>query len=85
MPGSIILLHDKPGKATECMLEALPGIIDDLKCRGFEFVLAFAERPREIVATTVARTDGAVAQTRVPRVLKACGSKNAARKRSQND
>jgi peptidoglycan/xylan/chitin deacetylase (PgdA/CDA1 family) len=39
MPGSIILLHDKPGKATECMLEALPGIIDDLKCRGFEFVL----------------------------------------------
>jgi peptidoglycan/xylan/chitin deacetylase (PgdA/CDA1 family) len=39
VPGSIILLHDKACKATDCMLEALPGIIDDLKRKGFEFVL----------------------------------------------
>jgi peptidoglycan-N-acetylglucosamine deacetylase len=38
-PGDIILLHDKPGKATQSMLEALPAIIDSLKARGFEFVL----------------------------------------------
>jgi peptidoglycan/xylan/chitin deacetylase (PgdA/CDA1 family) len=37
-PGDIILLHDRPGKAAERMLEALPGIIDELKGRGFEFV-----------------------------------------------
>ena len=38
-PGDIILLHDKPGKATQCMLEALPAIIDSLKAQGYEFVL----------------------------------------------
>jgi peptidoglycan/xylan/chitin deacetylase (PgdA/CDA1 family) len=37
-PGDIILLHDKAGKATDRMLEVLPGIIDELKRRGFEFV-----------------------------------------------
>jgi peptidoglycan/xylan/chitin deacetylase (PgdA/CDA1 family) len=38
-PGDIILLHDKPGEATRRMLDALPGIIDRLKNRGYEFVL----------------------------------------------
>lgn len=38
-PGDIILLHDKPGEATGKMLEALPRIVDELKRRGFEFVL----------------------------------------------
>ena len=38
-PGDIILLHDKSGKATDRMLEALPRIIDELKHQGFEFVL----------------------------------------------
>ncbi len=37
--GDVILLHDRPGAASERMLEALPGIIEDLKERGFEFVL----------------------------------------------
>jgi peptidoglycan/xylan/chitin deacetylase (PgdA/CDA1 family) len=37
-PGDIILLHDRPGSAAEPMLQALPGIIDELKNRGFEFV-----------------------------------------------
>jgi peptidoglycan/xylan/chitin deacetylase (PgdA/CDA1 family) len=37
-PGDIILLHDKPGNATMQMLNALPGMIDELKRRGFEFV-----------------------------------------------
>ena len=36
--GDIILFHDKPGKATECMLIALPKIIDELKKLGFQFV-----------------------------------------------
>lgn len=38
-PGDIILLHDCAGEAAERMLEALPGILDALKNRGFEFVL----------------------------------------------
>ena len=38
LPGDIILLHDRPGRAAESMLEALPGIIDELQSRGFEFV-----------------------------------------------
>jgi len=37
-PGDIILLHDRPGEASGRMLEALPGIIDELKNRGYEFV-----------------------------------------------
>jgi peptidoglycan/xylan/chitin deacetylase (PgdA/CDA1 family) len=37
-PGDVILLHDRPGKAAERMLEALPGILDELQGRGFEFV-----------------------------------------------
>jgi peptidoglycan/xylan/chitin deacetylase (PgdA/CDA1 family) len=35
----IVLLHDRLPKGTHVMLEALPGIIDQLKKRGLEFVL----------------------------------------------
>jgi peptidoglycan/xylan/chitin deacetylase (PgdA/CDA1 family) len=36
----IILMHDHRPKGAQVMLEALPGVIDELKQRGFEFVLA---------------------------------------------
>ena len=42
--GDIILLHDHLPRGAHVMLEALPGVIDELKARGFEFVLA---GPRE--------------------------------------
>lgn len=42
--GDIILLHDRLPRGTSAMLEALPGVIDELKRRGFKFVLA---GPRE--------------------------------------
>ena len=35
----IILMHDRRPKGAHVMLEALPGVIDKLKERGFEFVL----------------------------------------------
>lgn len=38
--GDIILLHDHLPRGTEAMLEALPHVIDELRGRGFEFVLA---------------------------------------------
>jgi peptidoglycan-N-acetylglucosamine deacetylase len=38
--GDIILLHDRLPRGTRVMLEALPGVIDALRERGFEFVLA---------------------------------------------
>ena len=38
--GDIILLHDRLPRGADVMLEALPGIIDDLKAGGFQFVLA---------------------------------------------
>lgn len=38
--GDIILLHDHLPGGTAVMLEALPRIIDELRQRGFEFVLA---------------------------------------------
>ena len=38
--GDIILLHDHLPGGTEAMLQALPGVIDELRGRGFEFVLA---------------------------------------------
>ena len=38
--GDIILLHDRLPRGTHVMLEALPGVIDELRERGFEFVLA---------------------------------------------
>jgi len=38
--GDIILLHDRLPSGASVMLEALPGIIDTLRDRGFEFVLA---------------------------------------------
>jgi len=37
--GDVILLHDRPGAASERMLNALPKIIEELRTRGFEFVL----------------------------------------------
>lgn len=38
--GDIILLHDHLPKGTDAMLEALPRVIDELRQRGFKFVLA---------------------------------------------
>jgi peptidoglycan/xylan/chitin deacetylase (PgdA/CDA1 family) len=38
--GDIILLHDHLPRGTHVMLEALPRVIDELRARGFEFVLA---------------------------------------------
>jgi peptidoglycan/xylan/chitin deacetylase (PgdA/CDA1 family) len=42
--GDIILLHDHLPRGSHVMLEALPRVIDELRARGFEFVLA---GPRE--------------------------------------
>ena len=42
--GDIILLHDRLPSGANVMLDALPGIIDELKSRGFGFVLV---GPRE--------------------------------------
>ncbi len=42
--GDIILLHDRLPGGTDAMLEALPRVIDELRARGFQFVLA---GPRE--------------------------------------
>jgi peptidoglycan/xylan/chitin deacetylase (PgdA/CDA1 family) len=51
--GDIILLHDRLPRGTDAMLEALPGVIDELRNRGFEFVLA---GPREDVRGTLEPT-----------------------------
>jgi peptidoglycan-N-acetylglucosamine deacetylase len=48
--GDIILLHDHLAGGTEAMLEALPRVIDELRERGFEFVLA---GPREDLGGTL--------------------------------
>ena len=42
--GDIILLHDHLPAGADVMLEALPGVIDELRERGFEFVLAGSVR-----------------------------------------
>ena len=42
--GDIILLHDHLPAGADVMLEALPRVIDELRERGFEFVLAGAGR-----------------------------------------
>jgi len=42
--GDIILLHDHLPRGTDAMLQALPRVIDELRKRGFDFVLA---GPRE--------------------------------------
>ena len=47
--GDIILLHDHLPDGTHVMLEALPRVIDELRQRGFEFVLA---GPREDAVVT---------------------------------
>ncbi|MGA7219223.1 MAG: polysaccharide deacetylase family protein [Candidatus Sulfotelmatobacter sp.] len=48
--GDIILLHDRLPGGTDAMLEALPRVIDELRRRGFEFVLA---GPREDASGTL--------------------------------
>lgn len=35
--GDIVLLHDRPGPGSDAMLAMLPGLIDALRTRGFEF------------------------------------------------
>jgi peptidoglycan/xylan/chitin deacetylase (PgdA/CDA1 family) len=51
--GDIILLHDHLPRGTDAMLQALPQVIDELKARGFEFVLA---GPREDAGGTLEPT-----------------------------
>jgi peptidoglycan-N-acetylglucosamine deacetylase len=46
-PGSIILLHDRPGPGSEMMLASLPGVIDRLRERGYRFVTLEELRPAE--------------------------------------
>jgi peptidoglycan-N-acetylglucosamine deacetylase len=48
--GDIILLHDRLPRGTDAMLEALPRVIDELRERGYEFVLA---GPREDAGGTL--------------------------------
>ncbi|PYV52481.1 MAG: polysaccharide deacetylase family protein [Acidobacteria bacterium] len=48
--GDIILLHDHLPRGTDAMLEALPRVIDELRQRGFDFVLA---GPREDAGGTL--------------------------------
>lgn len=45
--GDIILLHDHLPRGADAMLQALPGVIDELRKRGLDFVLA---GPREDAA-----------------------------------
>ncbi len=56
--GDIILLHDHLPRGAHVMLEALPGVIDELRKRGFQFVLA---GPRE--DTDVGTLEPAASQT----------------------
>jgi peptidoglycan/xylan/chitin deacetylase (PgdA/CDA1 family) len=51
--GDIILLHDHLPRGTDAMLQALPRVIDELRERGFEFVLA---GPREHAGGTLEST-----------------------------
>jgi peptidoglycan/xylan/chitin deacetylase (PgdA/CDA1 family) len=44
--GDIILLHDRLPSGTEVMLDALPGIIDELRRRGFGFALVGPRKVR---------------------------------------
>jgi len=48
--GDIILLHDRLPSGADVMLDALPGIIDQLRGRGLEFALV---GPREPIASQV--------------------------------
>src|SRR5262249_30378540 len=48
--GDIILLHDHLPRGTDAMLQALPGVIDELRKQKFEFVLA---GPREDAGVTL--------------------------------
>jgi peptidoglycan/xylan/chitin deacetylase (PgdA/CDA1 family) len=44
----IILMHDRLPKGTQVMQEILPGMIDELRRRGFEFVLVGARQSAPI-------------------------------------
>ncbi len=35
-PGAIVLFHDRPGRGSAAMLDALPGIVDELLARGYQ-------------------------------------------------
>jgi peptidoglycan/xylan/chitin deacetylase (PgdA/CDA1 family) len=37
-PGAIVLLHDRAGRGSSVMLEVLPGLIDELRARGYRLV-----------------------------------------------
>lgn len=53
--GDIILLHDHLPRGAHVMLEALPGVIDELRKHGFQFVLA---GPREDAGTAALEPAG---------------------------
>jgi peptidoglycan-N-acetylglucosamine deacetylase len=57
--GDIILLHDHLPGGTHVMLEALPRVIDDLRQRGFEFVLAGPREDAGIATTEPAACESA--------------------------
>jgi peptidoglycan/xylan/chitin deacetylase (PgdA/CDA1 family) len=46
--GDIILLHDRLPGGTDAMLAALPQVIDELRQRGFKFVLAGPRPPGHV-------------------------------------
>lgn len=52
-PGDIILLHDSLKRGAGAMLHALPGIIDQLRLRGYEFVTVGAQRPEFMASPQV--------------------------------
>jgi len=57
--GDIILLHDHLPRGAHVMLEALPRIIDELRARGFEFVLAGSRENASVPALEPAARESA--------------------------
>jgi peptidoglycan-N-acetylglucosamine deacetylase len=59
-PGSIVLLHDRPGRGAPAMLAALPGIVDRLQAAGYGLVALQAPGPPAPSAgpREVQRSDG---------------------------
>ena len=64
-PGTIVLLHDRPGPGSEAMIAALPEVIDRLRADGYRFV-------------TVSMTVGALIPARTTRP---CGHRRPGRGR----
>jgi peptidoglycan/xylan/chitin deacetylase (PgdA/CDA1 family) len=58
--GDIILLHDHLRGGADAMLEALPRVIDELRERGFQFVLA---GPREVADADNATAEPVVSES----------------------